>query len=117
MGPADLGCPGLSPVRAEGGGRIPRPPPAQPQRPVGHRRAAAVAPLRGRADRGPARPRRLPRPRRAPPRPPRLRLGRTAPALGFRRQHLGRGWRPAGARCLPPSAMSSAGAADALPAG
>uniref|UniRef100_A0ABI7ZEK7 Tetratricopeptide repeat domain 39A n=2 Tax=Felinae TaxID=338152 RepID=A0ABI7ZEK7_FELCA len=117
MGPADLGCPGLSPVRTEGGGRIPRPPPAQPQRPVGHRRAAAVAPLRGRADRGPARPRRLPRPRRAPPRPPRLRLGRTAPALGFRRQHLGRGWRPAGARCLPPSAMSSAGAADALPAG
>ncbi|XP_043434679.1 tetratricopeptide repeat protein 39A isoform X9 [Prionailurus bengalensis] len=117
MGPADLGCPGLSPVRAEGGGRIPRPPPAQPQRPVGHTQAAAVAPLRGRADRGPARPRRLPRPRRAPPRPPRLRLGRTAPALGFRRQHLGRDWRPAGARCLPPSAMSSAGAADALPAG
>lgn len=91
MGRADLGRPGSHCQSGDGGcgGRLspaPGSPPIRARcraRVCGRPRAGGgLAPLRGWADRGPARPRRLPRPRRAPPRAPRPRLGRTAPARG-----------------------------------
>ena len=90
MGRADLGRPGVLPVRAEvGRGRLPlagRPQTAPARCLAGvcgrPRAGGGLAPLRRWADRGPALPRRLPRPWRAPPRPPRPRLGGTAPAPG-----------------------------------
>lgn len=102
MGWADLGRPGVLPVKAEvGRGRLPlagRPQAAPARcwaRVCGRPRAGGgLAPLRRWADRGPALPRRLPRPRRSPPRPARPRLGGTAPARGSG----GSTWAAAGVR-------------------
>ncbi|XP_074232609.1 tetratricopeptide repeat protein 39A isoform X5 [Camelus bactrianus] len=118
MGRTDLGRRGLLPVGA-GAPSASRPTAGRPHRSLlGQRLRSAWPHCAGgqtEARPGPA----------PPPSPP---LARPSPAAasaarphstrsGFRRQHLGRGWRPAGAHRPPASAMTTAGAPGSPPAG